>query len=50
MNEKETTWTLRNCQKKEMQMQHTELMNRHSLAGSANWLDDLYKMDGTKLI
>lgn len=45
-----STWPLKNTQKKEMQLQHTELMNRNNLTGSANWMDDLYKMDGTKLI
>jgi energy-coupling factor transporter ATP-binding protein EcfA2 len=44
------TWPLGNSQKKEMDIYHSELMQRNNLTGSANWLDDLYKMDGTKLI
>ena len=35
---------------KKMQENHNDFMNKNTLTGSANWLDDLYKMDGTKLI
>lgn len=44
------TWPLGNSQKKEMDIYHSELMQRNNLTGSANWLDDLYKIEGTKLI
>jgi len=35
---------------KSMFVNHQRFMDTHNLTGSANWLDDLYKMDGTKLI
>lgn len=35
---------------KSMFVNHQSFMDTHNLTGSANWLDDLYKMDGTKLI
>lgn len=49
-NGKVTSYPLSNTPKKEMMAQHNELMDRNNLTGSANWRDDLYKMDGTKLI
>lgn len=33
-----------------MQENHTDFMTVNTLTGSANWMDVLYKMDGTKLI
>lgn len=42
--------TLGNKQKKTMQENHTDFMTKNTLTGSVNWMDDLYKMDGTKLI
>lgn len=42
--------TIGNKQKKTMQENHSTFMNLYTLTGSANWFDDLYKMDGTKLI
>ena len=45
-----TNETFSNKPKKTMQENHTDFMNLNTLIGSPNWLDDLYKMDGTKLI
>ena len=45
-----TNGTFNNKPKKTMQENHTDFMNQNTLTGSGNWLDDLYKMDGTKLI
>lgn len=45
-----TNGTLSNKPKKTMQENHTDFMNLYTLTGSANWLDDLYKMNGDKLI
>jgi energy-coupling factor transporter ATP-binding protein EcfA2 len=45
-----TNGTLSNKPKKTMQENHTDFMTLNTLTGSANLLDDLYRMDGTKLI
>lgn len=45
-----TNGTLNNKQKKTLQENHTDFMTLYTLTGSANWMDDLYKMDRTKLI
>ena len=45
-----STWPLGNSPKKEMEIYHSELMKRNNLTGSANWMDDLYNNEGTKLI
>jgi energy-coupling factor transporter ATP-binding protein EcfA2 len=45
-----TNGSIGNTPKKEMQVNHSEFLHRHTLTGSANWMDDLYKIDGTKLI
>ena len=45
-----TNGTFNNKPKKTMQENHTDFMTLNTLTGSANWLDDLYKMGGTKLI
>jgi hypothetical protein len=29
---------------------HIDFMQRYHLIGSANWMDDLFKIDGTKLL
>lgn len=47
---KVTNGELGNTQKKEMQQNHSDFMQRYRLTGSTNWMDDLYKTDGTKLI
>jgi len=39
-----------NGQSKLMEDNHNEFITRNSLTASANWMDDLYKTDGTKLI
>jgi hypothetical protein len=33
-----------------MKVNHQNFMDKYKLFGSANWMDDLYKLDGTKLI
>lgn len=45
-----TKGTFNNKQKKSMQANHTDFMQHNTLVGSANWMDDLFKIDGTKLI
>lgn len=45
-----TNGTFNNKPKKTMQENHIDFINQNTLTGSGNWLDDLYKMDGTKLI
>lgn len=45
-----TNGTLNNKPKKIMKENHTDFMTLNSLTGSANWMDDLYQIDGTKLI
>lgn len=45
-----TKGTFNNKQKKSMQANHTDFMQHNTLVGSANWMDDLFKMDGTKLL
>jgi len=45
-----TNETFSNKPKKTMQENHTDFMKRNTLTGSTNWMDDLHKMDGTKLI
>jgi AAA15 family ATPase/GTPase len=49
-NGNEQKWPLKNTPRKELEDQHEELMKRNNLAGSPNWMDDLYRMDETKLI
>ncbi len=45
-----TNGTFSNKPKKTLQENHKDFMAKNTLIGSANWMDDLYKMDGTKLI
>lgn len=45
-----TNGALSNKPKKTMQENHTDFMTLNSLPGSANWMDDMYKMNGAKLI
>lgn len=45
-----TNGTFSNKPKKTTQENHTDFMRLNTLTGSANWMDDLYEMDGTKLI
>lgn len=51
----ETNGTITNGQfnnktKKQMNTNHSDFVILNTLTGSANWMDDLYKTDGTKLI
>jgi hypothetical protein len=39
-----------NGNKKSMQENHTDFITNNDLTGSVNWMDDLYKTDGTKLL
>lgn len=39
-----------NKPKKSMQENHTDFVNLNTLTSPVNWMDDLYRIDGTKLI
>lgn len=45
-----TNVSFSNKPKKTMKANHTDFMALNTLTGSANWMNDLYKTDGTKLI
>jgi len=45
-----TNFKLNNNQKRKMSDNYADFINRYKLVTSANWMDDLYKTDGTKLI
>lgn len=45
-----TNGVFANKPKKSMQENHTDFVNLNALTSPANWMDELYRMDGTKLI